>query len=140
MTERVLGEIVRRRRPETLPATATVQAACTLMRDKRIGAILVTGEDGGLVGLFTGRDAVCRIGAEARDPATTRLDEVMTRHPDTMEPKARATDALWAMRDGGYRHLPLVEGRRIVGIVSTGDFSGLEQARFDEQTGFWEIL
>jgi hypothetical protein len=44
------------------------------------------------------------------------------------------------MQDGGYRHMPIVENNRILGIVSFADFSGLERARLDEETGFWEIL
>jgi hypothetical protein len=44
------------------------------------------------------------------------------------------------MNDGGYRHLPIHDGTRIAGIVSRGDFTGLEGARLDEETGFWEIL
>jgi CBS domain-containing protein len=53
-------------------------------------------------------------------------------------PGRTAIDALRMMRDGGYRHLPVVEGPKIVGIVSHGDFRGLEQARMDEETGLWE--
>lgn len=140
MTNRTLAEIVRRQNPETLPFSATVQDACRVMRDRKIGAILVTGGDGLLAGLFTGRDAVGRVLAEALDPATTCLGTVMTSGPDTIGPKAHAIDALRAMQDRGYRHMPVVEGSRIVGIVSRGDFNGLERARLDEETGFWEIL
>jgi predicted transcriptional regulator len=57
-----------------------------------------------------------------------------------MTTKHRAIDALRMMRDGGYRHVPIVERGTIVGIVSHGDFHGLERARLDEETGFWEIL
>ena len=64
----------------------------------------------------------------------------MTPRPDTLKPDARAIEALRMMQDGGYRHLPLVVDRQIVGIVSHGDFSGLERARLDEETGFWELL
>jgi len=109
------------------------------MRDRKIGAILVTGKDGHLAGLFTGRDAVGRVLPEALDPATTALASVMTARPDTLSPPARAIHALRMMQDGGYRHLPIVEGAR-VGIFSYGDFSGLERARLDEETGFWEIM
>jgi CBS domain-containing protein len=140
MANRSLSEIVRRQNPATLSHTETVQVACRVMRDRKIGAILVTGKDGHLAGLFTGRDAVGRVLAEALDPATTTLDSVMTAGPDTLSPPARAIDALRMMQDGGYRHLPIVEGARIVGIVSYGDFSGLERARLDEETGFWEIM
>lgn len=139
-TNRSLTRIARRRNPTTLPATASVQDACRLMRDNRIGAILVTDAEGRLAGLFTGRDAVCRVLAEAKSPITTPLSAVMTPNPDTLGPKSTAIEALRMMSDGGYRHMPLVENGRILGIVSHGDFSGLERARLDEETGFWEIM
>ncbi|MBS0644357.1 MAG: CBS domain-containing protein [Acetobacteraceae bacterium] len=140
MTNRNLGEIIKRQRPVTMPISETVQKACQQMRERRIGAILVTGGGGQLVGIFTGRDAVGRVVAEALDPKTTLLGVVMTGQPDTLGPKAKAIDALRLMRDGGFRHLPIVDGKKIVGIVSIGDFSGLERARHDEETGFWEIM
>lgn len=139
MTQRKLGEIVRRQNPMMLPPTATVREAARCMRDHRIGAILVV-EDGRLVGLFTGRDAVTRVVAEGLDPTTATLGQVMTNAPDTLTPKQMAIDALRMMQDGGYRHMPIVDGARVVGIVSLGDFSGMEKARLDEETGFWEIL
>ena len=140
MTHRSMSEIVRRQQPVTLPATATVQEACRLMRARRVGAILVTGQDGHLAGLFTGRDAVGRVVAEARDPGTTPLADVMTAAPDTLAPHHRAIDALRMMQNGGYRHMPVLDNHRIVGIVSHGDFSGQERARLDDETGFWEIM
>ncbi len=109
-------------------------------RDQRIGAVLVTGEDGRLTGLFTGRDVVGRVAAEALDPATTQLGSVMTLEPDALRPDGLAIDALRMMHAGGYRHLPILDGKRIVGIVSRGDFNCSEETRFDEETGFWEIM
>jgi CBS domain-containing protein len=120
---RALGDIVEDQTPITLPETATVQAACRVMRDMRIGAILVTGEDGRLTGVFSGRDAVCRLVAEGLDPATTLLYAVMTMEPDALRPNQRASDALRMMNEGGYRHLPIVDGSRLVGIVSGGDLT-----------------
>lgn len=140
MPNRKLGEIIRRQDPATLPVSATVQTACRLMRDRKVGAILVTEGNGRLVGLFTGRDAVGRVVAEGLDAATTTLGAVMTAQPDTLKPDARAIDALRMMQDGGYRHLPILDGTKIAGIVSHGDFTGLERARLDVETGFWEIL
>jgi CBS domain-containing protein len=140
MPYRSLDEIIRRQNPATLPVTATVQTACRLMRDRRVGAILVTEIDGRLAGLFTGRDAVGRVLAEALDPATTTLGAVMTVQPETLRPQAQAADALRMMQDGGYRHLPIMEGMKIAGIVSRGDFTCAGHARFDEKTGFQEIL
>ena len=140
MTNRIMIEIIRRQDPATLPDTATVQEACRIMRDRRIGAILVTDQDGRLLGLFTGRDVIGRVVAEALDPTTTPLGTVMTSKPDTIGPQAHAIDALRLMQDGGYRHLPVLDGMRVVGIVSRADFQGLERARLDEETGIWEIL
>jgi CBS domain-containing protein len=118
---RTLGDIVKRRKPVTLPETASVQSACRLMRDRRIGSILVIGPEGRLAGLFTGRDAVCRVLAERLDPATTTLGAVMTLEPDSLPSDRRAIDALRMMNQGGYRHLPVVDSWRVVGIVSRGD-------------------
>ncbi len=63
-----MDEIVRRQNLATLPMDATVQDACGVIRDRRIGAMLVTSDNGSLAGIFTGRDAVGRLVAEARDP------------------------------------------------------------------------
>ncbi len=140
MTNRSMDEIVKRQNPATLPETASVQEACRIMRDRKIGAILVTGQDGRLAGIVTGRDMVGRVLANALDPKTTQLGAVMTANPDTLGPNAHAIDALRLMRDGGYRHVPILDGGVIVGIVSLFDFEGLERARLDTETGLWEVM
>lgn len=140
MTTRQVSDIVRHQNPLMLPAQTTVKMACAALRDRRVGAVLVTDEVGKLIGIFTGRDAVCRVGAEGRSASRTTLGEVMTSNPDVLGSNCTAVEALRRMRDGGYRHLPIVEGGKVVGIVSRGDFRGLEQARLDEETGLWERL
>ena len=87
MANRQLADIIKRQNPVILPVSATVQQACKQMRDRRVGAIVVTESDGRLAGLFTGRDAVARVLAEALDPAKTTLGSVMTVQPDTLKPK-----------------------------------------------------
>ena len=140
MTNRPMQEIVVRREPVALPPGATVQEAARTMRDRRVGAVLVTDAGGALLGIFTGRDAVCRMLAENRDPARTALAEAMTPAQETVGPRLKAIEALRLMRDCGVRHLPVVDGTRLLGVVSRGDFRGLEQARFDHETGLWERL
>jgi CBS domain-containing protein len=140
MTMRDMSEMVSHQNPLTLPSTATVREACASMRDRRVGAVLVTEGDRRLVGIFTGRDAVSRVLAEGRDAAVTRLSEVMTPGPDTMPPGRTAIEALRLMQDGGYRHLPVIREGKVIGVVSRGDFRGLEQARLDEETGLWERI
>ncbi len=140
MQNRPLAELVRHRDPVTLPPDATVQDACTRMRDRRVGCVLVVDGDGRLLGIFTGRDAVCRIGAECRDPRATPLHTAMTAGPACLPPGADAMDALRLMGDGGFRHVPLVEGGKLVGVVSRGDFRAVEHRRLDTETGLWERI
>ena len=137
---RDMAEIIRNQKAVTLPPTATVKDACRKMHDARIGAILITDEAGALQGIFTGRDAVRFLGHHDRDPASVQLGDVMTRNPETMKPRSTAIEALRLMRDGGFRHLPVVHGGAVVGIVSRGDFRGLEHDRLDEETGLWERI
>lgn len=139
MTNRQMAEIVRHQTPLTLPPTATVQEACRFMHKRKFGAVLVTDAKGKLIGIFTGRDAV-RFLAGGKDPAATTLRAVMTRKLHTMAPGHTAIDALRLMNDGGFRHVPVLDGEVVVGIVSRGDFRGLEHDRLDVETGFWERL
>jgi CBS domain-containing protein len=140
MTDRHMSDIVRDQDPLTLPPTATVKHACQCMRDRRVGAVLVTEGDRRLVGIFTGRDAVCRVLAIGKSAARTTLEQVMTRKPDTMPSGRTAIEALRLMQDGGYRHVPIVDDGKLAGVVARGDFRGLEKARLDEETGLWERI
>jgi CBS domain-containing protein len=137
---RKIFDIVRDQNPLTLPLAATVKEACRCMRERRVGAVLVTEGDRQLVGIFTGRDAVHRVLAEGKSAARTALSAVMTPNPTTMPSGRTAIDALRLMEDGRYRHVPVVDDGRVVGIVSRFDFSGLELDRLDEETGLWERL
>ncbi len=128
-----------RRTPITLPPTATVQQACQVMQQNRVGAIVVVDAQHQPLGIFTGRDAV-RLLAEGRNPSQTHLDLVMTRNPVHLPPGHTAVEALHLMHDGGFRHVPVVEHGRLVGVVSQGDFHHGEHARLDEETGIWERL
>jgi len=135
-----MSDIVRNQDPVTLPPSATVKEACQRMRDRRVGAVLVTDGDRRLVGIFTGRDAVHRVLAEGKSAARTMLAEVMTLDPNTISPGKIAIEALRLMEDGRYRHLPIVDNGKVVGIVSRFDFSGIELDRLDEETGLWERM
>ena len=137
---RKMSDFVRDQNPLMLPPDATVMQAARHMSERRVGAVLVTEGDRELVGIFTGRDAVSRVLAEGKDPAATTLDQVMTYNPDTMTPSHSAIEALRLMQDAHCRHLPIVHGGKVVGIVSRGDFRGLEQDRLDEETGLWERI
>ena len=137
---RKMGDIVRNQDPVTLPPSASVKDACRCMRDRRIGAVLVTEGDHRLLGIFTGRDAVHRVLAQGKSAARTKLAEVMTSDPATIPPGRTAIEGLRLMEDGRYRHVPITNGGKVVGIVSRFDFSGIELDRLDEETGLWERI
>ena len=140
MKDRPLIEVAPHRDPVCLLPSSTVQQACARMREAGSSAVLVVGPDGELCGIFTGRDAICRVLADGRDPAATPLADVMTARVETLGPKATAKEALLLLNDAGFRHLPVVEGGRVVGIVSRYDFRAKEQARLDDETGFMEMM
>ena len=120
MQMRSLRSIVAGRPPVTVTQGGTVVEAARRMRERDVGSVLVV--DGQrLVGIFTERDALFRVLAAARDPATTTLGEVMTPQPQTMHPDEPFLRALRVMHEGKFRHLPVVEFGRPLGIVSVRD-------------------
>ena len=104
----------------TMSPMTPVSSAAREMMERRIGAVLIV-DDGTLQGIFTERDALVRVLAQSRDPQTTLVAEVMTRDPDTIGPDETVVHALSIMNERGYRHLPVVDDDRIVGIVSIRD-------------------
>jgi CBS domain-containing protein len=98
------------------PETA-VHVAAKRMAESKAGAIVVV-EGERPVGIFTERDAVFRVMAEERDPATTLLSEVMTPQPKCLAPDDSLGYAMVMMHEGGFRHIPVVEDSRVIGIIS----------------------
>ena len=137
---RQLSDIIWRQHPLTLPPTATVQEGCALMAERQVGAILVTDDSGRLVGIFTARDGTNRVLAKGKDAKTTRLGDVMTSNPTTMTSKMTAVEAFKLMRKGGFRHVPVVDGGELKGVVSRGDFHAGEQYILDEELKLWDPI
>jgi CBS domain-containing protein len=133
MTNRSLLTIVKDQHPLILDHMQTIQCACLAMCQRRTGSVLVVDDHDRLCGIFTGRDALRVLASGTGDGCSLPLSAAMTRAPVTIEPTARAIDALRVMSDGGFRHVPVVEGGRIWGIVSRTDFLGTEIERLDEE-------
>lgn len=123
-------EVIANRKPFTAPGNSTVVTASRLMKKNNIGALMVV-EHGRLTGIFTERDALFRVLAEGRDPATTRVAEVMTTKPQTVDPKKAMGHALLIMYDGGFRHVPVVEQGKPLGMISVRDALGPELREFE---------
>lgn len=137
---RKLSDVILEQRPLVMNTATPVIEAARQMRERGAGSAVVVDEGGKLCGIFTGRDAVARVVAEGRDARTTPIAAVMTRNPATLSPDESAVDALRLMWDGGFRHLPLVRDGKILGVVSRGDFKGLELDRHDEERELWEHM
>jgi CBS domain-containing protein len=141
MLNRPLSELLRGETPPlALSPGTTVREACQRMRERAVDAVLVAAGSGPLLGIFTGHDAVRRVLAEARDADRATLAEVMTPNPATVPPHALAMEALRLMRDGGFDHVPVVQGGRVVGLVTHSHFLGLEQTRLEDETRTFETL
>lgn len=130
MTHRTIRMIIEQQEVITAPGNTTVIAAARLMKENQVGAVMVVEEDGGLAGVFTERDALFRVIAEGRDVQTTLVADVMTRNPQTIHPDKPFADALHVMYEGGFRHVPVVEDGRPVGMISARDALGPELEDF----------
>ena len=98
------------------PATSLVDAAGR-MHDRRVGAVVVT--DGGrLVGILTERDVLRAVATGGVDGTVA---EAMTRAPDTIGPDETVGHAAALMIHGGFRHLPVVDGDNVIGMISIRD-------------------
>jgi CBS domain-containing protein len=137
---RRLSEIIYDQHPLVMRPSTTVKAACRQMSERMAESVLIADEQGRLVGIFTERDAVCAVLAPGKNATKTTLSQVMTPNPVTMSPDNTAIEALRRMWDCGFRHIPLVQGERLLGVVSRGDFKGDERTRHEEERDLWEHI
>ncbi len=117
MFSQPIRSIMERRKFVTVAPSMTVREASEMMAKKQVGAVVVV-EEGHLIGIFSERDAVFRVVAKGLDPSATPLSEVMTREPKTVKPSNTFGYAMTLMHENGFRHLPVVEEGKPVGIVS----------------------
>jgi CBS domain-containing protein len=94
-----------------------VSEAAELMAAKNVGAIMVV-EGDRLVGIFTERDVVFRVVAQGLDARSTRIADVMTLAPHTVDSAKPFGYALLVMHQKGFRHLPVVQNGKLIGIIS----------------------
>ena len=110
-------DVMERKQLLTAPPDTTVSQAAKWMAGRGVGAVMVT-EDKKLVGIFTERDALFRVMAKGLLPEATLLSDVMTAALQTVDPEKTLGYALLLMSEKGFRHVPVVEHGKLIGIVS----------------------
>jgi len=124
MNSLTVAELVKDRRADelhTLPASASVAEAVALMARQEIGALLVMTGDDLVAGIFSERDLLVRVVAAGRDPQTTPLSMVMTADVKFVTPDTPTEAALALMHLHRFRHLLIIDGPRVHGLVSMRD-------------------
>jgi CBS domain-containing protein len=105
---------------ETVTPQTSISEAVQRMNERNIGSLLVMDGDR-LVGIFTERDVLTRVVPQQLDARRTPVGEVMTRNPITIAPTRTVQEAMMVMTDTRHRHLPVVQGGEVIGVVSIGD-------------------
>ena len=113
-----------------LPPTATVREALQMMAEREIGSVLLMQGDA-LLGIFTERDYARKIALKGLSSVDTLLTDVMTSRLYVVGPRQTVRECLAIMTQGKLRHLPVVDGGQLIGLVSIGD---LVNAQLAEQS------
>ncbi|MCK6405440.1 MAG: CBS domain-containing protein [Rhodocyclaceae bacterium] len=132
MRTRLVRELIRHKDVFVATADISVIEAARRMQDGNVGALMVV-DEGRLVGIFTERDALFKVIATGLDSRKTTLASVMTAHPVTVTPEKSFGYALHLMHENGFRHVPVVENDRPVGMVSARDALVSELADFESE-------
>lgn len=130
MPNRPIRKLIANQQIHTVEKSISVRTAAHIMATARVGSVMVVDKDV-LVGIFTERDALFRVLAGGLDPDRTKVGEVMTANPQTITPDRPLINALHLMHDGGFRHMPVVENGRPVGMVSIRDAMAIDLLRLE---------
>jgi CBS domain-containing protein len=115
-----LRELVKDRKVYSVESTRTVLEAARFMMEHNVGALPVL-RNGELAGILSERDIMNRVVAVGRTPGTTAVSEVMTANPRAVALDEKLEECLFIMREFGFRHLPIVEGKELKGLISLRD-------------------
>jgi len=127
-----LRELVQDRRVYSVDASRTVLEAARYMMEHNVGAVPVL-RDGNLTGILSERDIMNRVVAVGRTPGTTAVSEVMTANPRAVAADESIEECLFIMREFGFRHLPIVDGKELKGVVSLRDLLMHQAAEIEKQ-------
>ena len=122
-------DVLAPKKPLTVPLNMLVGDVLKTMVEKRIGCILVVDGAEKLAGIFSERDALMRLNVDAGKLAGRPISTVMTPNPAVLQQRDKIAFALHRMNVGGFRHLPILDGERLVGVISIRDILNYLTAR-----------
>lgn len=128
----IIPDVITAHPVQTLRPTDNALQAAQKMKQSNIAAVLITDDNERLLGIITERDLTRRVIAEKLSPEETQLGDIMTTKPNTLSPDDSAGDALEMMRERSFRHIPVCEGDKIVGMVSIRDLYAAVKADLEE--------
>lgn len=131
----ILGNILREKGGEVISVaeTATLREAAVKLDENRVGAMVILGEAGSVIGVFSERDLVRALARKGADALSMPVGDCMTRAVVTALPSDTIEHAMNAMTDRRIRHLPVVEDGKLLGVVSIGDLVKMRIAEADAE-------
>jgi CBS domain-containing protein len=129
---KTIGDLVAGRATFHVGTHTTVREAARYMTERRVGAVSVL-EGTRLVGILSERDVMGRVVARQLDPDRTSVADVMSRDLVVAQAADSHEDGLRKMKQAGCRHLPVVEGDRLMGMVSLRDLLQVDLSEKDEE-------
>jgi len=131
MIRKIVPDVISGQTLHKVTPSDGVRQTAKLMREKKIAAVLVMERDR-LVGIITERDMTSRVIAAGLDPDTAKAGDIMTANPDTLGPHDTAVSAIKMMMQRNYRHLPVVDGDVVVGMVSVRDLYAIYNGELEQ--------
>ena len=126
--------------PIKIKVGVTVKECASVMKEKNVGSLLIM-KSHNLTGIITEKDIVVKIVAEGKDTTKTKVDDVMTPFNEiiSIEPQKDIYDALILMKDNEIRRLPVMDGDKLLGLLTIKDILKVEPALFDLVADSYEL-
>lgn len=141
MGERTVLQSIPNKRVLTTTLQASVYEAACMMTEAKCGSVIVVDTAGSMVGIVTERDLMTKVVAKAVDPAAASVAEIMTPNPRFVSPDTSVADAILMMKEGGFRHLPILSSTyKVIGMFSIRDASPRELSSADRKAGYLELV
>lgn len=132
----VVGKLLEHKGGEvfSINPDATLRQAVEALRDRRIGALLVTNTAGALVGILSERDIVRKLADTPGQTLPQLVEDVMTKEVETCSPGETLISVLKRMTAGRFRHMPVVDGDKLLGMITIGDVINYRLAELEHET------